>query len=184
MPGPAREVLASVGRYRIGRARAADVLRLAAIERAAGELLRGHAPDRVLMETTDARELDAARRGGRLWVALDADECVGFAHVEMLATRAPHLEELDVHPAHGRRGVGTALVRVVCDWTAHSRCSALTLTTFRAVPWNMPFYERLGFVEVPEAEWSRPLAVLVRAEAGRGLDPARRVVMRWPAVRR
>ena len=64
MPGPAREVLASVGRYRIGRARAADVPRLAAIERAAGELLRGHAPDRVLMETTDAGELDAARSAG------------------------------------------------------------------------------------------------------------------------
>jgi hypothetical protein len=25
----------------------------------------------------------------------------------------------------------------------------LTLTTFRAVPWNLPFYARLGFVEIP-----------------------------------
>ena len=38
---------------------------------------------------------------------------VGFALVEMLADDLPHLEELDVDPSHGRRGLGTALVRGV-----------------------------------------------------------------------
>src|SRR6185503_9462415 len=82
-------------------------------------------------------ELRKAQADGRLCVALDGDRPVGFAHVEMLAEDLPHLEELDVHPDHGRRGIGAALVRTVCEWVARSGYSEVTLTTFRAVPWNM-----------------------------------------------
>ena len=66
----------------------------------------------------------------------------------MLGVDRPHLEEVDVHPDHGRRGVGTALVRAVCDWVRRSGHAEITLTTFRALPWNMPFYRRLGFEEM------------------------------------
>ena len=104
---------------------------------------------------------------------------VGFALVEMLGPRVPHLEEVDVHPAHGRHGIGTALVRMVCRWTATMGYAGITLTTFRAVAWNMPFYARLGFVEVAAADLTPAVATVVRDEAARGLDPARRVVMRW-----
>jgi GNAT superfamily N-acetyltransferase len=98
---------------------------------------------------------------------------VGFALVKMLADDLPHLEEIDVHPTHGRRGLGTALVRAVCEWATASGYVMLTLTTFRAVPWNLPFYGRLGFVEIPR-ETLRPE---LSAEAHRGLDPDTRVVM-------
>ena len=43
----------------------------------------------------------------------------------------------------------------------------------------MPFYHRLGFREIPTGELSVPLAAVVRDEAARGLDPRRRVVMRY-----
>lgn len=56
----------------------------------------------------------------------------------------------------------------------------MTLTTFRDVPWNAPFYARAGFRELAAAELSPELAELVREEAARGLDPERRVVMRCP----
>jgi GNAT superfamily N-acetyltransferase len=69
---------------------------------------------------------------------------VGFALVKMLADDLPHLEEIDVHPSHGRRGLGTALVREVCEWATLRGHVMLTLTTFRAVAWNLPFYARLG----------------------------------------
>ena len=64
---------------------------------------------------------------------------VGLALVKMLADDLPHLEEIDVHPSHGRRGLGTALVREVCEWATHCGYVMLTLTTFRAVAWNLPF---------------------------------------------
>ena len=97
-----------------------------------------------------------------------------------LATRLVivRLEEIDVDPVHGRRGLGTQLVLRVCDWAAANGNSGVTLTTFRDAPWNMPFYARLGFEVVPESEMAPAVRAIVRAETLRGLDPARRVVMR------
>ena len=168
-------------RYTIVTARWHDIGRLAAIERAAARLLEGHAPASVLNETTTESDFREAQADGRLWVAVADDVPVGFALVEMLAIDLPHLEELDVHPQHGRRGVGTALLRTVCDWVAGGGYSELTLTTFRTVPWNMPFYARFGFEEVPAGEVRPEVAAVVRDETARGLDPERRAVMRFRA---
>jgi hypothetical protein len=54
----------------------------------------------------------------------------------------------------------------------------LTLTTYRDVPWNGPFYRRSGFRVVPEASLGEGLLALRRAEATEGLDPETRDVMR------
>ena len=55
----------------------------------------------------------------------------------------------------------------------------ITLTTFRTVPWNMRFYTRLGFVEIPTHELRPELETVVRDEGSRGLDREQRVVMRY-----
>lgn len=164
--------------YRISAARQSDLPLLAAVELTAARLLAGHAPESVLAETTSEEDLEDARRRGHLWVALSNDVPVGFAHVRLVEPGAAHLEELDVHPDHGRRGVGRRLVMAVCEWAAVAGYREVTLATFRDVPWNMPFYARLGFEVVPSGELSPALISVVRDEARRGLDPARRVVMR------
>jgi GNAT superfamily N-acetyltransferase len=68
----------------------------------------------------------------------------GFACVDIVDGVA-HLWQLSVLPSLGRRGIGRALVRAVCDWASSHGYPAVTLTTFRDVPWNAPFYARLGF---------------------------------------
>jgi ribosomal protein S18 acetylase RimI-like enzyme len=98
--------------YTVRIARPDDLAAFPEIERAASQLLRDHAPQSILDETTSEPAFREAQEAGRLWIALAADRAVGFALVEMLADDLPHLEELGVHPDHGRRGVGTALVRV------------------------------------------------------------------------
>ena len=168
-------------RYTIALARPRDLAGLPTIELAAAQLLQGHAPESILAESTAIEDLSAAQTDGRLWVALADDEPVGFAIVEMLADGLPHLDEIDVHPDHGRRGLGTALVRAVCDWTAAREFPEITLTTFRAVRWNMPFYARMGFEPVPEREQRAALREVVDDETARGLDPAARCVMRYRA---
>ena len=165
--------------YAVCRARPQDLDYLPHIELEAARLLRGHAPESVLNETTSRADLEAALRDGDLWVALADDVPVGFAHVEPIDAATAHLEELDVLPAHGRRGLGTRLVQAVCRWAATNGYEAVTLTTFRDVPWNMPFYERLGFRVVPPAALSPALRAIVEDETRRGLDPSCRVVMRW-----
>lgn len=169
--------------YSIASARPQDLSRLPAIELAAARLLAGWAPESVLNETTGSDVLQTAQRDGHLWVALADDVAVGFAHVRVHEPDVAHLEEIDVEPAHGRRGLGTKLVLHVCDWAARNGYEAVTLTTFRDVPWNMPFYARLGFELVPEAQRSPALCTIVDDETRRGLDSARRVVMRRASSR-
>lgn len=122
-------------------------------------------------------ELQEAQIESRLWVALGPSGApVGFALADMLGEHA-HLREVDVLPEHGRLGLGRRLIEAVGDWARRQRFAALTLTTFRDIPWNAPYYARLGFEALPPERQSATLRLLVAEEALAGLDPARRVVM-------
>ena len=165
--------------YTIVEARPQDVPFLAAIELAAARMLMGHAPESVLNETTSNEALLAAQNKGHLWVAVADDVPVGFAHMKVLDPEVIHLEEIDVLPEHGRRGIGTQLVKAVCRWAAANNYRYVTLTTFRHVPWNMPFYARLGFEEIPDTELTPSLRSIIAAETRRGLNPELRVPMRF-----
>ena len=169
-------------RYAITVARPQDLARLPAIELAAARLLEGQAPESVLTETTRCDVLQKAQQEGRLWVALTDDAAIGFAHVEIHERGSAHLEEIDVDPAHARRGVGTRLVVHVCHWAAESGYASVTLSTFRDVPFNRAFYARLGFEIVPPGAQSPALIAIVEDETRRGLDPTRRVVMCRPVA--
>lgn len=159
-------------------ARLEDLPLLPAIELAAARLLAGSAPESVVTETTSEAVLEQAQSRGHLWVALADDRPVGFAHVEVLEPGEAHLEEIDVHPEHGRRGLGRRLVMAICEWARTAGYQSITLTTFRDVPFNMPFYERLGFEVIPPGEISLALRSIIDDETRRGLDPSRRVAMR------
>ena len=92
-----------------------------------------------------AAGLEKATTEQRAWVAVDEPGAiVGFA-VATVVDGEGHLEELGVVPAFGRRGVGRALVDEVVAWVLAQRLVSITLTTFRDVPWNGPYYEKLGF---------------------------------------
>lgn len=123
----------------------------------------------------------AEAQAGRLWVAVDAGsgDPVGFALVQLLEPGAVHLRELDVLPAHGKRGVGRWLVRTIQGWARGRGCSAVTLTTFRDIPWNAPWYERLGFRRLAADELTPDLWEVIDHETREGLPPEWRVAMRW-----
>ena len=154
--------------YTVRLARPDEVSSLPAVERAAAALFReaGMTGD-FLDATRTVEELDAARREARLWVAADADDRpVGFALATVLGD-APHLEELAVHPEHGRRGLGRRLVAAVVGWARARGAPTLTLSTFRDVPWNAPFYARLGFVALAPETLPAPLVALRRSASAR-----------------
>jgi len=60
---------------------------------------------------------------------------------------------------------------------------ALTLTTFREVPWNGPYYQRLGFVYLTVEEETPGLRAIRSSERERGLDKWPRACMRLPLRR-
>ncbi|MFC7547646.1 GNAT family N-acetyltransferase [Plantactinospora sp. GCM10030261] len=122
--------------------------------------------------------LAACQRAGRLWVAADgADLPVGFVAVDVVDDCA-HIAQISVRPEHMRRGIGRRLLDHVERWASDSGLRAVTLTTFREVPWNGPYYERCGFRALPPEELSPGLVAVLAAEARLGLDPATRLAMR------
>jgi len=165
--------------YAIRLAHAGDVPLLAAIERAAAALFAPYGfAEQFAAETTPADDLAAAARERRLWVATGAgDAPVGFVLCVEL-DGAAHVLEVDVDPAHGRRGLGRALLAEVDGWARRRDLPAITLTTFVDVPWNAPFYERLGFRVLPDDALPDALRDVLRHEAERGLPAERRVAMR------
>jgi GNAT superfamily N-acetyltransferase len=168
--------------FHLRSGRAVDLPVLQRIECAAAELFIGHGvPESVLVETTSTDDFQEALDAGLLWVAAGADDSpIGFACAEVLDEYV-HLDEVDVDPKHGRRGVGAALVRAVCARAAEQGMAGVTLTTYRDISWNAPFYRRLGFEELEAEELTSALREVVREEATRGLEPERRMVMRWRA---
>jgi GNAT superfamily N-acetyltransferase len=164
--------------YRIRLARDGDLSALPEIERQANTLFAAYGLAEQLSNVlTPIEVLCEGVQANRLWVAVDeTDRPVGFALAGVVGDNA-HLDELDVHPAHGQRGLGTALVEVVCDWAKASNYHVITLTTLRHIPWNAPWYQRLGFRVLEDDELSPALRELLREEIQRGLPGDQRVAM-------
>ncbi|WP_433262331.1 GNAT family N-acetyltransferase [Actinosynnema sp. CS-041913] len=144
---------------------------LQAVEVASGEPFREFGlPD---IADDDPMPLDTLRRL-HVWVAADprpvawiaAEPVDGYAHVE----------QVSVHPGHARQGIGARLLDHVEGWAAANGLRGLTLTTFRDIPWNAPYYVRLGFEEVTEL--SPGLRAIMDAEDARGLERSKRVCLR------
>ncbi|MET9629852.1 GNAT family N-acetyltransferase [Lentzea sp. NPDC006480] len=148
-------------------AQPAELPYLQEIENASGEVFR----EAGLPEIADDDPMSLeALADNEVWVAVgERGVPVAFIAVGDV-DGGVHVHQVSVHPSHARRGIGAALIEHV-----RRAGRAVTLTTFRDVPWNQPYYERLGFRAVTET--SPGVAEIMREEASRGLDPATRVAM-------
>ena len=168
--------------YEVRLARQTDLAVLPEIEKAAAQLFGPYldwleiSAD-VLEGLTTPSFLMRAQAEGRLWVAAIAQKPVGFIVAKFLPGCC-FIVELDVHPHYGRMGIGSALVRACCYGAQHRGFDQILLTTFRRVPWNIPFYQRLGFEVLPDRLWSAEIQAIVRHEARYGFVPEKRAVMR------
>lgn len=93
---------------------------------------------------------------------------------------AAYLEQLSIRRAAMRQGLGRHLLARAIAWAGRE---PLWLTTYAHVPWNRPFYERYGFVTIPEPACP-PGIVAVLDDQRRALPaPDQRIAMRRvPAV--
>jgi N-acetylglutamate synthase-like GNAT family acetyltransferase len=90
---------------------------------------------------------------------------------------AAHIEQVSVHPLHARRGVGRALIERAKGWARSQGLESVTLTTFVDVPWNGPYYERLGFRYLTPEEETPSLRAIRENERALGLDAWPRACM-------
>ncbi|WP_097868593.1 GNAT family N-acetyltransferase [Streptomyces sp. rh34] len=165
---------------RIRSARRSDLPLLQDIERAAGEPFR--ALGMAFVADDDPPPLDlleSYRLAGRCWVASDplsatGDRPLGYVLADPVDD-ALHIEQVSVDPAAARRGIGRGLIAHLADLAVPRGMAALTLTTFTEVPWNAPYYARIGFRILTERELTEGLRAIRAEEAQHGLD-------RWPRV--
>ena len=165
----------------IRSARSEDLPRLRVLERAAGAMFRDLGMDAIADdEPLSIGVLAAFQSAGRAWVFVDdLDRPVAYLLVEAIDAAA-HIEQVSVHPESARRGVGGMLIEAAAGWAKQRGLEALTLTTYRDVPWNRSYYERLGFRIVGEGEMTAGLRALRAREVARALDRWPRVAMRRP----
>ena len=154
-----------------------DLETLAALEVEAGQLFRSVGLPEVAAHDPDLDGLRRSQGRGLVWVAEKDGEVAGYV-VAALVDGNAHIEQVSVAPAHARRGIGAALVRHVEAWGRSQGAPATTLTTFRDVPWNGPYYARLGYREMSGAQIGAGLAAAMDHEAALpGIDAARRCAM-------
>ena len=164
-------------------ARSDDVPRLRELERDAGSSFRDLGMGAIAEdEPPSLAVLDGYRRGGRAWVAADeADDPVAYLLVDVV-DGAAHVQQVSVHPGHAGRRLGSALLDEAAAWAGQHRLPTMTLTTFADVPWNAPYYARLGFHVLQEHELTDGLRRLRRHEVGLGLDRWPRTAMARPVM--
>jgi GNAT superfamily N-acetyltransferase len=166
-------------------ARADDLPHLREIERAAGSGFIDLDMSAVADHDPPPLEvLSGYQRDGRAWVAVDeADHPVAYLLIDVVDAAA-HVEQVSVHPSHAGHRLGSALIDTAARWAAQHHLESLTLTTFAEVPWNAPYYARLGFHVLAEQELTDGLRRIREHEAAVGLDRWRRVAMARPVAPR
>lgn len=111
-------------------------------------------------------------------IALPQGELAAFAifgEVEGLS----YLDQLSVRPIRQRRGLGSALVAECVRWASGRD---VWLTTYAHVPWNAPYYRRLGFREVPPSLTPPGLQQVLRNQRAVLPDPEQRIAMVRPSA--
>lgn len=122
----------------------------------------------------------AAIGDGLAWVAPDPDDLpVGYL-VGAIVDGGLHVHQVSVVPEAAGQGVGAALIDRAVAEARSRKLAALTLTTFCEVPWNAPYYARLGFTRLPGDGVGPGMAAILDGERRRWPDAWPRTAMVRP----
>lgn len=156
-----------------------DLVRIQAIEVAAGEAFCGYDMAEIAEHDPPSIEMLAGHvESGTIWVAVDGNDAPVAYLVADVFGDLVHIEQVTVHPEAARGGIGRSLIDHLEVWARNRGLRAITLTTFRDIPWNAPYYARLGFEMMADVDLPIALREIVALESALGLDRWPRVVMK------
>lgn len=147
-----------------------------ALYAAAGIDLSFGAESPIVRDERAAWAAAIAQGGVRLAAGSDPQDADGFIAMGRKDGIA-YLEQLSVRCGAMRRGIGGRLMAWGEDWTRSQGQHRLRLTTYAHVPWNRPFYERHGWLLLPEAQWGPDLRATLALQRAHLPDPDQRVAM-------
>ena len=176
--GGDRTTLDLPGKYAIRPYRRADAALLPKVEARAAELFAAYGYASLgAIPALPEDAFNAIASENRTFVAAHEDDgAIGFAMCGQIGSFL-HLKELSVAPEHGRRGLGSALLDAVIAESVALKLDGVSLSTFRSVPFNAPFYKRHGFVEEPFATANEALKERFIAEIPPGIAADDRLLM-------
>lgn len=117
---------------------------------------------------------------GTVWLALGSDHHVwGFLSAEVCLD-VLHIWEISVHQDAQGQGIGRSLMAEAEAFAVQQGLRAVSLTTFRYVPFNAPYYERLGYAIMGDAALDDRLRSILADEAASGLKEDTRCAMVKP----
>ena len=154
-----------------------DVGDMARIELDAGRRFRDIGLDAIAEDLPDPDELRDHVHSATAWVAVEDDAIIGYA-LSAVVDGEGYLHQVSVQESAAGRRVGRALIEEVFAWARHGGFGAVTLTTFCEVPWNGPYYARIGFVRMAPATIGPELRAVRAAETAAGIDVMERMAMR------
>ncbi|QIK66231.1 GNAT family N-acetyltransferase [Nocardioides sp. HDW12B] len=155
----------------------ADLHRLVDVEVEAGQVFRTVGMTQVADDVPQVSDLREAAESQRLWVTQVGSEVAGYISAEVLDGNA-HVAQVSVAPAFAGRALGRAMIKFLEDWGKTAGRPATTLTTFRDVPWNGPYYLRLGYRAMRDEDIGPELARTMAHEASLpGIDASLRCAM-------
>ncbi|RDC60513.1 4-(cytidine 5'-diphospho)-2-C-methyl-D-erythritol kinase [Alteripontixanthobacter maritimus] len=155
--------------WRIRLARPDDAQAFHDVEADAGGLLEQHPSlaQITLPSPRSSQEYAAMIDKGHSLAAVSEDAVIGFVATRPFG-RELHIHELSVRRSFQRRGIGATLLGALAIDAHNAGFAALTLNTFRDIPWNAPFYARQGFEIIGDIEAHPRLAhALEKAVAAR-----------------
>ena len=110
----------------------------------------------------------------------DAGQPVAFVQFAIVDGGA-YIEEIDVLPAHAGHRLAARLIDAVDVWARSQGLPILTLSTFSTIPWNAPYYRRLGFRDM--GHLGPGLAAIRERHRALGLKDEQRAFLWRPVAR-
>lgn len=166
-------------RVSVRLARYEDVVLLPEIERSAAQSFRT-IPALAWIAEGACLPIDthlASLEARTCWVAVTEQERpLGFLTAEREKDRL-HILEVSVEAQAQGRGVGKALLAAAFQAAQQTGLKRITLTTCRDVPWNAPFYHKIGFDYLDEAALDSDLRAILEEEEACGFPPGTRCAM-------
>lgn len=147
------------------------------IEARAAERLHGHPAAQIFAASpTDPQLFEQAWQQGMLWMIASGHELAGYLMAGVVGADF-HIQQMDVAPEHGRKGLGRALLRHALEQGRACGHQRAVLSTLSDVAWNAPFYASEGFREWPAQDWSAGMREVMAAEAAAGFPMELRLAM-------
>lgn len=165
--------------YSITHAELDDIPSLISVDKAASALFEatGLLTPEALADHVPAEVLDVEIPSGNVFVARNQHGwAIGFALIRPRGAGL-YLDQISVHPDHGKKGIGRALIICTLAEAESRKLPHVSLSTFRDLAWNGPFYASMGFKEIP-ADKLEPYMIEIEQAQKPFMDVSQRCFMR------